>query len=178
MELHIPVNHRLGPFYRVCAGLCGLYVLAFGVVGFAKTAGMDFFAEDDLPEALGLKTNRAFAVLSIVMGAIVVAGAVIGRNIDHLINLVGGGVFLVSGMAMLAFLHTDLNFFGFEVSTCVVSFIFGMVLLTAGLYGKVGPPEKAMNEEGFRAGGPDPHDHKWKFHGPPKNPEQAKSRFA
>jgi Domain of unknown function (DUF4383) len=178
MELHIPVNHRLRPFYRVLAGLCGLYVLAFGVVGFTKTAGMDLFAQDDLPEALGLKTNRAFAVLSIVVGAIVLVGAIIGRNIDHLINMVASVVFLVAGMAMLALLHTDLNIFGFEVSTCVASFIIGMVLATAGLYGKVGSTNQAVYEEGFRHGTPDPKDHKWKFHGPPKNPEQAKSRFA
>ena len=178
MELHIPVNHRLRSFYRVLGGLAGLYVLIFGIVGFFKTAGMEFFAQDGLPEALGLKTNRAFAVLSIVVGTIVLAGAIIGRNIDHLINLVASVVFLLAGMAMLAFLHTDLNVFGFEVSTCVVSFIIGMVLATAGLYGKVGSTEQAVYEEGFRHGTPDPTDHKWKFHGPPKNPEQAKSRFA
>jgi hypothetical protein len=178
MELHIPVNHRLRPFYRVCAGLAGAYVLAFGLVGFAKTSGMDFFAQEGLPEALGLKTNRAFAVLSIVVGAIVVVGAIIGRNIDHLINMTASVVFLLAGMVMLAFLHTDLNFFGFEVSTCVVSFIIGLTLGTAGLYGKVGSPEQAVYEEGFRHGTPDPTDHKWKFHGPPKNPERAKSRFA
>jgi len=178
MELHIPVNHRLRGFYRVLAGLSGLYVLVFGVVGFAKTAVMYAFAQDDLPEVLGLKTNRAFARLSIVMGATVLAGAIIGRNVDHLINLVASVVFLVAGMAMLALLHTNLNVFGFEVSTCVVSFIIGMVLATAGLYGKVGSTEQAVYEEGFRHGTPDPTDHKWKFHGPPKNPEQAKSRFA
>src|SRR5262245_60257947 len=178
MELHIPVNHRLRPFYRTCAGLCGLYVLVFGIIGFAKTGGMDFFAREDLPEVLGLKCNRAFALLSIVVGAIVVVGAVIGRNIDHLINMVGGVVFLLAGMIMLTLLHTNLNLLGFEVSTVVVSFVFGLVFGMAGLYGKVGSNAEASFEEGFRHGTPDPTDHKWRFHGPPKDPERAKSRFA
>jgi hypothetical protein len=81
-------------------------------------------------------------------------------------------------MVMLTLLHTDMNFFGFEVSTCVVSFIIGMTLGTAGLYGKVGSHEKEVYEEGFRHGTPDPADHWWKFHGPPKDPDKAKSRFA
>jgi hypothetical protein len=178
MALHLPVNHPLRPLYRFLAGLAGLYVLIFGIVGVTETGGIGFFAQDDLPEVLGLKTNRAFSVLSIIVGAIIVAGSVIGRNVDHLINMIGGVVFLLAGMAMLAFLHTDLNILGFEVSTCVVSFIIGLVMATAGLYGKVGSPAYAAMEEGFRHGTPDPTDHKWKFHGPPKDEEKIKGRFA
>ena len=58
----------------------------------------------------------------------------------------------------------------------MVSFIIGLVLCTAGLYGKVGSPEQAILEEGFRHGTPDPKDHSWKFHGPPKRP--TNDRFA
>ncbi|WP_344075619.1 DUF4383 domain-containing protein [Luedemannella helvata] len=176
--LHLPVNHPLRPLYRVLAGLAGLYVLIFGIVGFTKTSGMAFFAQDDLPHAMGLKTNRAFALLSIIVGVVIVVGALIGRNVDHLINLAGGVVFLLAGMIMLTLLRTNVNFLGFDVSTCIVSFIIGGVMATAGLYGKVGTPEQAAMEEGFRHGTPDPTDHKWKFHGPPKDPERSTSRFA
>ncbi|WP_425560583.1 DUF4383 domain-containing protein [Luedemannella flava] len=172
------MNHPLRPLYRVLAGLAGLYVLAFGIVGLTKTSGMDFFAQDDLPVALGLKTNPAFALLSVIVGAIVVVGAVIGRNVDRFINLTAGVVFLLAGMVMLVLSRTDLNFLGFQVATCVASFIIGGVFATAGLYGKVGTPEHAAMEEGFRHGTPDPTDHKWKFHGPPKDPDRASSRFA
>lgn len=178
MALHLPVNHPLRPLYRFLAGLAGLYVLVFGIVAWTRTGGMDFFARDDLPDAVGLRANRAFAVLSVVVGVVIVIGAIIGRNVDHLINMAGGVIFLVAGMVMLAFLHTDLNVLGFEVSTCVVSFIIGLVMATAGLYGKVGSPQLAAMEEGFRHGTPDPTDHKWKFHGPPKDPERSTSRFA
>ncbi len=176
--LHLPVNHPLRPLYRVLAGLAGLYVLIFGIVGWARTSGMAFFAQDHLPDAMGLKTNRAFALLSIIVGAVILVGALIGRNVDRMINLAGGLVFLLAGIIMLTLLRTNLNFLGFEVSTCVASFIIGGVMATAGLYGKVGSPELAAMEEGFRHGTPDPTDHKWKFHGPPKDPERASSRFA
>ena len=45
-------------------------------------------------------------------------------------------------MAMMTLLQTDLNLLGFTMATCIVSFVIGLVLLTAGLYGKTGsaPP--------------------------------------
>lgn len=133
---HIPVNHPLRPLYRVLVTLTGLFVVVFGIVGFTQTRGTDFFAQTDLPRALGLRTNLGLAVLSIVAGVILVAGAVIGRNIDQAINLVGGSVYMLVGMIMLALLRTDANFLGFSVSTSIVSLIIGVVLMTAGLYGR------------------------------------------
>ena len=65
-------------------------------------------------------------------------GAVIGGNVAHWINLIGAVVFLVAGMAMMILLQTDLNFLGFTMATCIVSFVIGLVLFTAGLYGKTG----------------------------------------
>jgi hypothetical protein len=177
---HIPVNHHLQPLYRVLAGACGLYVLVFGVAGFVETRGLDLFAQDGLPWVLWLKANRAFAILSIVAGLVVVVGAVIGRNVDHWINLVGGIVFMVAGMAMMTLMQTDLNFLGFTMSTCIVSFLIGMVLFSAGLYGKTGSSNEAAIEERFRHGGSsDPTEHAWAFHGGPKPTHQTEDhRFA
>jgi len=177
---HIPVNHHLRSLYRVLAAACGLYVLVFGIVGLIETSGLDFFAQDGLPWILGLRANGAFAVLSFVAGAVIVFGAFVGRNIDHLINLVGGIVFLVAGMAMMVLMQTDLNFLGFTMSTCIVSFIIGMALLSAGLYGKTGSTSDAALEERFRHGGsPDPTEHSWAFHGGAKPPSQTEDhRFA
>jgi hypothetical protein len=151
---HIPVNHRLRPLYRVLAGLAGLYVLVFGIVGASQTGEHGFFAQDDLPWVLGLRANRAFAIQSIVAGAVIVGAAVIGRNLDRWVNLIGGIVFLVAGFAMMVVLQTDLNFLGFTMATCVVSFVIGLVLFTAGLYGKVASTERAAYEDRFRHGGP------------------------
>jgi Domain of unknown function (DUF4383) len=156
---HIPVNHHLRPLYRSLAVLAGAYVLAFGVVGLARTGGLALFARDGLPEVLGIRANRAFAVLSVVAGVVIVLGAVVGRNLDHWINLVGGVIFLVAGMAMMTLLQTDANLLGFTMTTCIVSFVIGLALFTAGLYGKTGSGREADVEERFRHGaGADPTD--------------------
>lgn len=146
---HFPVNHRLRPFYRGLAFLAGVYLLLFGIIGAIKTAGDPFFDRGDVT-VLGLKTNPAFAILSIVAGAIVLIGAIYGRNIDHFINMYAGGVFMAVGVFGLLIVRSDLNKLNFTVATCVVSSLLGTVLLIAGLYGKVGSPEQAQHEEELR----------------------------
>jgi hypothetical protein len=148
---HLPVNHPARPFLRVLAAAVGLYVLVFGIVGLVETSGRSLFDRSDT-WVLGLKTNPAFGILSIAAGAVLVGGAVYGRNVDHFINLAGGVVFLVAGMAMMTVLHTDLNLLNFSLTNCVVSFLIGLVLLDAGLYGKTGPPELARAENRHRRG--------------------------
>lgn len=151
---HLPINHRLRPLWRALAFLTGAYVLVYGVVGFIQTrdAGLETFAQSNLPTVLGLQTNPGFALLSIVVGAGVVAAVLIGRNVDFYVNLAAGCVFLLAGMAMLGLLHTDMNYLGFTVATCNVSFVVGLVLLTSGLYGRVGSQEAAVAEEKHRHG--------------------------
>ncbi|MEV4417786.1 DUF4383 domain-containing protein [Catellatospora sp. NPDC049609] len=147
--MHLPINHRFRQHWRLLAALCGVYLLAFGVVGAVRTAGLPLFHRGDV-DALGLRTNPAFAWLSIVAGAAIVLATVVGRSANHLVNLGAGGLFLLSGLAMLTLLQTPQNILNFEVSTCVVSLLIGSVLLTAGLYGKVGTPRESVAEEVLR----------------------------
>src|SRR6266581_4656307 len=100
MLLHLPTNHRYRGMYRFLAAVTGLYVLAFGVVGLAVSRGHGVFSRDDI-KALGLRTNLAFSVLSIVVGAVVLVGIIVNHNWDQVLNLFGGLVFLVVGMFML-----------------------------------------------------------------------------
>lgn len=159
---HFPINHHLQPVYRVLAGLCGLYVLVFGIVGLIQTRGESFFAQDGLPWVLGLRANGAFAVLSIAAGIVVLGAAVIGGNLDRWVNLAAGLVFLVAGMAMMILMQTGLNFLGFTMSTCIVSFVIGLVLFSAAMYGRVGTQSAQDREEGFRHGTrTDPEQHAW-----------------
>jgi hypothetical protein len=139
MLTHLPVNHPLRPVYRVLAGLVGVYTLVFGIAGFAQTRGSTLFAQHGLPYVLGLRTNLAFAMLSVVAGVVLLGAAVIGRNLDHLVNLFGGLAFMLVGTLALALLETDLNYLGFTVTTCIVSFVIGTVVFAAGLYGRTGP---------------------------------------
>jgi hypothetical protein len=151
---HLPINHRLGGFYRTLAALAGLYLVLFGIIGASKTWGKEsFFAQDINTEALGLQTNPAFSLLSIIVGAVIVLGALVLRNFDHFINYAGGVVFWVAGLIGLILIRTGANFLNFEVSTCVVSFIIGTVLVLAGMYGKRGTAQQAEEEEIFRHSG-------------------------
>lgn len=149
---HLPINHPLRPLWRGLAFLAGVYILVFGVLGFiqAQNAGLDWFAQAGLPSVMFLKANPAFSLMSIIVGAIVVVGSLIGRNIDRWINLLAGTVFLLAGMGMMLLLRTDVNFFGFTMSACIASFILGLVMLTAGLYGRVGTVTEAQREEDRR----------------------------
>jgi hypothetical protein len=159
--VHTPINHPLQPLYRILAGLVGVYVLAFGILGLMRTQGRPFFAQDGLPYVLGLHANRAFAILSIVVGVILVVGAVIGGNLHQRMSLVASVIFLVAGLVMLVLERTNFNFLGFTPATSVVPFIIGTVLLLSGLYGKVGSMLDVRREEDFRHGrGPDPDEHR------------------
>jgi uncharacterized protein DUF4383 len=144
---HFPVNHRLQPVYRFVAGVGGVYLLVFGIVGLVETANVALFAQDGLPSVLGLHANRAFAILSIVAGVVLVGAAIAGGMVHQRINVMVASVFLVAGLAMMVLLETDLNFLGFSIATCIVSFVVGLVLLTAGMYGKVGPREDTAHAE-------------------------------
>lgn len=147
--MHLPINHRLAGFYRFLAALAGLYVLVFGILGVIRTAGDSLFDRGDVV-VLGLHTNLAFSLLSVVVGVIVLVGAAIGRNFAHYLNLFAGGVFLAAGIVMLLLLETDANFLNFTVATCVASFLIGTFLVLAGLYGKSGSAQEARHEDEFR----------------------------
>jgi hypothetical protein len=153
---HIPINHPLRPLYRALSGLIGLYILIFGIIGYARTHDLAFFTSHG-DWSLWLLTNPAFSLLSIIVGACVLGAAVIGRNVFTYVNLAAGIVFLLAGIAMLLLLRTDANFLSFSMVNCIASFIFGMVFLAGGLYGKVGTLEAADAEQIFRTGEPTHH---------------------
>ncbi|WP_431898087.1 DUF4383 domain-containing protein [Micromonospora haikouensis] len=138
---HTPVNHPARPIYRAIGGLVGLYFLVFGVLGLVASAGSDLFAQDDT-KVLGQGTNLGFSLLSIVLGIAIVAGTVIGRNLDVAINQWLAYALMVLGLAELAFLQTDANIFNFTITTDIVVLTLSMVLLMAGMYGKVGTDEE------------------------------------
>ncbi|PZF99184.1 DUF4383 domain-containing protein [Micromonospora deserti] len=137
---HFPLNHPARPIYRVLAGVVGLYILVFGVWGVALTWGDPLF-ERDGDWALGLRTNLAFALVSLVFGAFLLVGASRRGNLGHYMNLTAGVVFLVTSLLMMSVLQTEANFLNFSMSTVIVSMVFGLILLGTGLYDKVGPPE-------------------------------------
>jgi Domain of unknown function (DUF4383) len=146
---HIPINHPLRPLYRTLSGLIGLYILVFGIIGVIQTAGDPLFDRGDV-WVLGLRTNLAFAILSVIYGAVLLIAAVIGGNLEHMVNLGAGLVFIAVGLVMMTLMQTDANILNFSMVNSIVSFIFGLLVLTAGLYDKVGSPDDVEAEERFR----------------------------
>lgn len=176
MATHLPVNHRLRGFYRVLSGVTAIYLVWFGVVGVMASRGTAFFGRGHI-EALGLHTNMAFAVLSIVVGSVILIGVVIGHNVDRFINMVGAFVFILAGLIMLPLSRTSLDFLNYDVMASIVSFVIGTILLLSGLYGRVGPPDQRVHEEGFRHNTEkDPVRHFWSKL-PPKRKRDG-DRFA
>ncbi|RKN43532.1 DUF4383 domain-containing protein [Micromonospora endolithica] len=139
---HFPVNHPARPIYRVLAGGIGLYILVFGVWGTAQTLGDPLFDRDG-NWVLGLRTNLAFSLASVIFGAVLIIGASRRGNLGHYMNLTAGVVFLVTSILMMSVLQTSANFLNFSMSTVIVSMLFGLILLGTGLYDKVGPEEDA-----------------------------------
>jgi hypothetical protein len=148
--MHIPVNHPLRRLYKTLTAFAGLFILVFGIIGLTKTHGMSLFAQDNLPRVFGLRTNLAFAILSIAGGIVMLAAVAVGHNLDHYMEIVAGGVFILVGLVELVLLQTSANFLGFSMVNCVVSFILGMVVFAAGLYGKTGTEQDIAAEEAFR----------------------------
>ncbi|MGW7486705.1 DUF4383 domain-containing protein [Streptomyces sp. NPDC054786] len=134
LDEHLPVDHRLSKVYRIGAGLMGLVLVAFGVLGLIHHIG---FFDTGGDTVAGLNTNGALSVLSIVVGAILVAGMVIGGNLASTLNIVFGGLFLLSGFVNLALLQTDANFLAFQLQNVLFSFVVGLMLLVFGMYGRV-----------------------------------------
>ncbi len=138
----LPVNHPARPIYRVLAGLVGLYILVFGVWGTVLTWKEPPFARDGA-WALGLRTNLAFALVSVLFGIVLIVGASRRGNLGHYMNLTAGVVFLLTSILMMSVLQTSANFLNFSMSTVIVSMLFGLILIGTGMYDKVGPEEHA-----------------------------------
>ncbi|MEU9948112.1 DUF4383 domain-containing protein [Streptomyces sp. NPDC047939] len=134
LDEHLPVDHRLSRVYRVGAGLMGLVLLAFGILGLIDKIG---FFDTGGDTVAGLSTNGALSVLSICVGLLLFTGMIIGGNFASTLNMVLGIAFVLSGFVNLALLDTGLNFLAFEMQNVIFSFVVGLMLMMFGMYGRV-----------------------------------------
>jgi len=134
LDEHLPVDHHLSNVYRAGAGLAGLFLVVFGILGLIDRIG---FFDTGGDKTLGLNTNGALSVLSIVVGAVLLYGMVRGGNFASTLNMAVGGLFVLSGFVHLALLDTGANFLAFRMQNVLFSFILGMVLAMFGMYGRV-----------------------------------------
>ncbi|MET8687861.1 DUF4383 domain-containing protein [Streptomyces sp. NPDC004732] len=134
LDEHLPVDHRLNQVYRAGAGLMGLVLLAFGILGLIDKIG---FFDTRGDTVAGLSTNGALSVLSIVAGLLLLVGMVIGGNFASTLNTVLGVAFIVSGFVNLALLDSSHNILAFRIQNVLFSFVVGVLLMTFGMYGRV-----------------------------------------
>ncbi|MFJ3701851.1 MULTISPECIES: DUF4383 domain-containing protein [Streptomyces] len=134
LDEHLPVDHRLSQVYRVGAGLMGLVLVAFGVLGLIDRIG---FFDTGGDTVAGLNTNGALSILSICVGLLLFVGMVIGGNFASTLNMVLGIAFVISGFVNLALLDTGLNFLAFQMQNVLFSFVVGLLLMMFGMYGRV-----------------------------------------
>src|SRR5262249_26249071 len=108
--------------------------LLFGILGVIQTNGGGFFDRGDV-SVLGLRTNLAFAIASVIAGVVLIASVLIGRNVDTTVAFWGGLAYMGAGTAMMAVINTrELNVLNASIATVVVSFVIGTLLFTAGMY--------------------------------------------
>lgn len=137
----LPKDHQLGEVYRYSGGATGVILLIFGILGFLNQRA--FFTADG-KEIVGLSSNGALALISVVVGACLVGCAAIGGNTAAWANTVFGLAFLLSGLVNLTILRTDLNVLAFQMTHVIFSFVAGTALITFGMYGRVSgalPPD-------------------------------------
>jgi Domain of unknown function (DUF4383) len=126
---------------RVGAIAVGVFLLVFGVLGFA--GGLAFFSTNG-QHILGLSSNGLLSALSVVTAVVLFGADVRGPRVASTVMMVLGALFLLSALVNLAVLRTSFNFLAFEVSNVLFSIGVGLVLLILGAYGRVSgnlPPD-------------------------------------
>ena len=150
MQLHLPsrrttpparqepvdgaVDARVLTVHRIGAVAVAAVILVFGILGFAD--GLAFFSTSGEP-ILGMSSNGLLSTVSVVTAAVLIAAAVRGARIASTVMIVVGALFILSALANLAVLRTDLNLLAFEFSNVVFSAVAGLTLLLVGAYGRL-----------------------------------------
>ena len=143
---HYPVNHPLRPLYRALSGLVGVYLIIFGIVGVVVTSGDGLFGRAG-HRVLGQGANLFWSIVCLILGAIVLVTTLLGRNLMTETDRYVGWGMLVVGTYSLATARTNANVLDFTIATVVVTYLLGLVLIMAGLYGKVGTEEESRAEQ-------------------------------
>jgi hypothetical protein len=124
-----PLDH----LHRVGAVVFGLGLAGFGLLGLL--AGPEMFSTTGRT-VLGLSSNGLLAIISIVVGAVLVAAGFSGGRRASTILVIAGSAFVLSGLVNTLVLGTSLNLLAFQMSNVVFSFVAGALLLFLGAWGR------------------------------------------
>ena len=134
MDQYLPKDHPLCKVYRVSAALFGAGLIVFGGLGLANQLS---FLSTNGRVILGLSSNGLLSLISLVVGVVLIAAAVISGPLSSTVTTTVGALFILSGLANLAVLDTSLNLLAFKMQNVLFSLIAGMLMLFAGLHGRV-----------------------------------------
>ena len=124
----LPVNHPLHRVYRIAAGVVGVLLAAFGLLGLLISG-----------DIVRVPASTAFSLICLVAGLLLIGASFVGRNLAAQVNAYVGALLLVVGLiALLSMGGADSNFLDVSMADVTLLFVAGMVLLAAGFYGQVG----------------------------------------
>jgi len=129
-----PGPHPVHTIHRVSAAACGGFLTLFGALGLGH--GLPFFSTSG-SIVLGLSSNGLLAVLSVIVGTVLLASAIRGGQSASTISMMLGVLFLLSGLGNSLVLATPLNVLAFRPTNILFSLAVGAVLLVTGAYGRV-----------------------------------------
>lgn len=133
-KLYARHTATLATVHRIGAVFMGLVLWAFGILGLVSRLG---FFETTGNDVVGLSSNGLLSVISLVVGAVLIAAGARGGSTASTVTAGVGGLFILSGFANLAFLNTQVNVLNFTIPNVFFSFVVGVILLLIGLYGRV-----------------------------------------
>lgn len=124
---------RLNGLHRVGAVAFGLGLWTFGILGLLNR--LDWFTTRGQP-VLGLTSNGLLSVISLVVGAVLIAAAARGGRTASTVTLGVGAAFMLSGVANVLVLNTALNILAFGMPNVIFSLVAGGLLLILGAWGR------------------------------------------
>ena len=156
MDVRSDGRSGLDHLHRVGAVVFGVGLGVFGVLGLLN--GLDFFSTTGRP-VLGLSSNGALSVVSLVVAAVLIAAGLRGGRTASTVLVVIGAAFVLSGLVNSLVLNTSLNLLAFRIPNVVFSFIAGALLLFLGAWGRFTgrlPDENPYRRERHADDRPDP----------------------
>jgi hypothetical protein len=147
---------RLDNLHRIGAVVFGVGLSVFGVLGLVNR--LDFFSTTG-QEVLGLSSNGALSMISLVVAAVLITAGVRGGRVASTVLVVVGAAFVASGLVNTLVLGTPLNLLAFRIPNVVFSFVSGALLLFLGAWGRFSgrlPDDNPYRQERRGEDRPDP----------------------
>ena len=147
---------RLDLLHRIGAGVFAVGLGSFGVLGLVNRLAM--FSTTGV-QVMGLSTNGALSVVSLVVAVILIAAGVRGGRMASTVLVVIGAAFVLSGFVNALVLGTPLNLLAFRIANVIFSFVAGALLLFLGSWGRFAgglPDDNPYRQERHGQDTPDP----------------------